>query len=126
MRRSKLPDRLLLVATGLVVSAAGVASGVLGEAYNVNPAWLFFAWNSILLVPIVGVDFRGQFRRPVFVIFFVAWMCIHGLVVLGLIRWVSILYWIPAILLELLVGYFALDRLLGILPPDSQDKPKVS
>jgi hypothetical protein len=112
--RSRLWDRVLLFGTGLLVCIAGVGSGILGEIYHVNSAWLFFAWNSILLIPLVGGDFRSQLKRPSFILFFFAWMIMHGLTVLGLMRWVDVLYWIPLLAVELFIGYFAAYCLFDI------------
>ena len=77
-RRSKLWDRFLLIGAAPIICGAGVGSGILGEIHHTNPAWLFFAWYSVSLLPLVGKEFRGYFKRPSFVVFFIVWMCVHG------------------------------------------------
>jgi hypothetical protein len=54
----------------------------------------------------VGGEFRKQFAKPSFIVFFVFWMIMHGLTVLALMRWVDVLYWIPLLGVELFAGYF--------------------
>ncbi len=103
--RGKLWDRLLLVGAALLVCAAGVGSGILGEIYHISPAWFFFAWNSIFLLPLVGTEFRGYFRRSSFVVLFVAWMFAHGATVVSMIRWTPVVVWPLILLLELAAGF---------------------
>jgi len=104
--RSGCRDKVLLLGAALLVCVIGGGAFLLGEIYHINPAWLFFAWNSILLIPIIGTDFRNQLKKPAFVIFFAAWMAVHGLVVIALMKWVPIALWIPSIGIEFFVGYF--------------------
>ncbi len=119
--RSKLWDRSLLIGAGLLVCAAGVGAGIFGEIYHTNPAWFFFAWNSIFLLPIVGKEFRGYFKRPSFVAFFIAWMCIHGVTVVAMIAWVPVGLWPLLMLLELAAGFIAAHRLFRF-PLDQEPK----
>src|SRR5947208_11043608 len=83
-------DRVLLLGAALLVCVVGGGAFLLGEIYHINPAWLFFAWNSILLIPIIGADFRNQLKKPAFAIFFATWMALHGLVVVALMKWAPI------------------------------------
>jgi hypothetical protein len=115
-RRSKLWDRVLLVGIALFLCMAGVGSAILGEIYHINSAWIFFAWNSIFLIPIVGRDFRSHRKRPAFIAFFGAWMVLHGAFMVLLTARVPILYWAPFIVSELFVGYFVAYLLFGVLP----------
>ena len=32
----------------------GGAAFLFSELYHLNPAWLFFAWNSILFIPVIA------------------------------------------------------------------------
>lgn len=104
--RSGCLDKFILVVVALGVCISAVGSFLLAEYYHVNYAFVFFAWNSILLLPIVGSDFRKQLRKPSFMIFFLGWMVIHGFTIVGLTKWADGVYWIPVIFLELFVGYF--------------------
>jgi hypothetical protein len=88
--RSKFRDRILLVGAALSVFFIGGGVALAIEIYHVNEAWFFFAWSSIFLVPLVGGEFRGYFRRQSFVAFFVVWMCIHGATVVAMIAWLSV------------------------------------
>ena len=118
MERStrKFWDRMLLAGSALLVCVTTGASFLLGDIYHINPAWLFLAWNSILLLLSVGRGFRGSFKNPYFIVFFVAWMSVHGAVVVSLMRWVRMLYWIPLMAAELFIGYVIANWLFGILP----------
>jgi len=109
-----LRDRFLLVGAALLVCLTTGGSFFLGEVYHLNPAWLFFAWNSILLIPILGRRFRSQFKRPSFIFFFFAWMCVHGAVIVGLLRWVPLGVWPLAVLAEFAAGFIAAHLLFGI------------
>lgn len=107
-------DKFLLIGAALVVCVVGGAAFWLAEDYHVNPAWIFFAGNSILLIPLVGGEFRKQFAKPSFIVFFVFWMIMHGLTVLALMRWVDVLYWIPLLGVELFAGYFVAHSVFNV------------
>ena len=104
-KRTTLWDTTLLVGTALLVVATAVASFVLGELYHLNVAWLFFAWNSILMIPLFIRNFRGHLRRLPSVLFLTVWGLIHGMIVVCLMRWVPVPYWIPVLGVELFLGY---------------------
>lgn len=107
-------DRVVLVVAALAVCAAGVGSFWFAEEYRINPAWFFFTWNSILLIPMFARRFRAQFKRLSFIVFFAVWMCVHGGVILALMRWVSIVYWPIFVLLEFAAGFIAAHSLFGV------------
>jgi hypothetical protein len=109
-------DKALLAGTALSLCVIVGGAFLLGEIYHINPGWIFLAWNSIFLLAVVGGDFRGQFRRPRFVAFFALWMVVHGIVMVILTGWVPILYWAPAIFVDLMAGYFAANILFGVMP----------
>jgi hypothetical protein len=94
----------------------GCGSFLLGEIYHINPAWLFFSWNSIWLLVSVGKRFRNHFKKPEFTAFFLIWTAVHGTVVVLLMRWVRMLYWIPLMGIELFVGFLSANLLFGIVP----------
>jgi len=119
---SKFRDRTLLLGAALLVGAAGVGSGILGEIYHTNPACFFFAWNSIFLLPLVGKAFRGYFRKPSFLAFFIAWTCVHGATVVAMIAWGPLVLWPLILLLELATGFLAAHSLFGF--PWRQEQPK--
>src|SRR5262245_12680244 len=74
-------DKVLLVLVALVICVVGGAGFWLAEDHHVNPAWVFFGWNSILIIPVLVRDFRGQLKRPSFLVFLLGWGIAHGLIV---------------------------------------------
>jgi hypothetical protein len=111
-------DKVLLVGLAVLICVIGVAAFVLGETCHVNPSWQFFAWGSIGVVPLFVRNFRGQSKRPGFVLFLAAWVLVHGLIVASLIHWVSLVFWLPVFGLEFIVGYLAMFWLFGAVPSD--------
>jgi hypothetical protein len=70
-----LRDRILLVGAALLVCLIGGEAFTLADDYHINPAWVFFAWNSIFLIPIVGRRFKKpHWGNPRFIAFFGVWM----------------------------------------------------
>jgi len=119
---TKLTDRFLLIGVALLICLVGIGSVILGDIYHVNPAWFFFGWNSLFLLPMLWREFRDHLRKPAFIVFFVVWMCAHGLTVLALMRWAPLTLWPFAILLELALGFLAAHYLFGFsLQPRSHE-----
>ena len=112
-------DKLLLICAALLVCVLGGAAFWASEAYHFNPAWVFFAWNSVFLIPIAGWGLRNQWKNGRFISYFGAWMALHGFVVLLLMGFVPMLYWLPTIFVEMFVGYLIAYTLFG-LPPKSE------
>jgi hypothetical protein len=108
-----------LVSTSLLACFVAGGSFLLAELHNVNPAWIVFAWSSMLLVPVLWKEFRAYFRDVRFRIFFVAWMCVHGATVTGMIAWVSFVFW-PLILLTEFVAGFIVAHWLFHFPLDQK------
>jgi hypothetical protein len=107
-------DKVLLVGAALLVCVIGGAAFWIAEDYHVNPAWVFFLWNSAIMVPIFIKDFRSHLRKPAFVAFLVVWGITHGLVVVVLMRCAPITVWFLGISIELLVGFMLADRIFGV------------
>ena len=116
--RSPLWDKALLIGAALLLSLIGCGAFLLGEIYHVNPAWIFFALGSVGIVPLFARNFRGQFKRPAFVLFLAGWVVVHGLIVASLTHWVSLMFWLPVFGLEFLIGYLAMFWLFGAVPSD--------
>jgi hypothetical protein len=112
----KTRDRLLLIVVALLVCAVGVGSGLLILVNHLNPVWFFFAWNSILMVPLFISDFRSHLSKPSFVAYLISWAVIHGLLVATLMRWLSIVAMIPLLAIELTVGLVVADFFFDIRP----------
>jgi len=113
---SPYKDRVLLYLTALLVCVTGVGAFWLADLYHVNPVWVFFLGNSILLVPLFVRDFRSHLRKPAFVVFLAIWALAHGLLVATLMRWLSILRIFPFMLIELFVGLVLADYLFDARP----------
>lgn len=111
-------DILLLIGAALLVCAIVTGSFLLAIIFHVNSAWVFVAWNSIVLVPIFIRDFRTHLRRPSFLAFLFAWALIHGLLVVALMRWMSIFAMLPILAVELTVGFVLADYLFGVRPEE--------
>ena len=97
-----------------MVCVAGVGSFVLADLYKVNPIWIFFAGNSILMIPLFAREFRTYWKKPSFMVFFAAWMATHGLAIVCLMRWTPIIYWPIGILVELCVGFLVAHWIFGV------------
>ena len=115
-------DRALLVVVALLVCVVSVSSVLFMLVHHVNPAWFFFAWNSILMVPLFIKDFRAHLKKPSFVAYLVAWTLIHGLLVATLMHWLSIPAMLPFLAIELIGGLFAADYLFDIQPAQREEK----
>lgn len=111
-------DQVLLVVLALAVCAFLLASFWIADEYQINEVWVFVGWNSILLTPFIIKKYREQLRKPGFVLFSIAWMVIHGLFIVALMRWVPVLYWPVLILFELTAGCLAANWLFGVEPSD--------
>lgn len=98
-------DLLLLLGAATAICIAGVASFWLADMFHVNELWVFFAAISIAMVPIIGRGFRSQFKKPTFILFFLVWMTVHSLLVVGLLYRVRLIYWPFILWLELYAGY---------------------
>jgi hypothetical protein len=107
-------DKVLMVAVALIVCGFGGAAFWLAEDYHVNPAWVFFLLNSLVMVPIFIKDFRGHLRKPAFCAFLVGWAVVHGLVVVTLMRWTPLGVWILGMAVELGLGFLLAERIFGI------------
>ncbi len=112
---------LLLGAASLTIATFGTVF-LLGEIYHVNPIWSFCAINSIVLALIIGKDLKGKFKNRKFLLFFTMWMIVHGVVVVALMRWFSIVYWPGFLALELFIGFGISYWVFGVLP--ERRKPK--
>lgn len=115
--RLRVLDIFALIACSLLVVALGIGSFFAADACHVNPTWVLLAWLSVGFFATVGWDYRREFRSPIFVSFFIAWLVLHSLIlvlVLGYFAW----YWyIAAVFLELFAFYASASLLFGLKPP---------
>lgn len=112
--RGRVWDKLLLVGSAIFVCFVGVSAFVLADSYKLSPAWIFFGLNSIGFVAVVGRKFSSHARSVPFVTFLVIWLIVHSAVMVALTAWFPVLYWLPLIAIELIVGYLAAYRLFGL------------
>jgi hypothetical protein len=115
-RDQAVVDRLLLIGAALLVCAIVTGSFLLAIIFHVSSAWVFVAWNSIAVVPTFIRDFRTHLRKPSFLAFLFAWALVHGLLVVTLMRWMSILAMLPILTVELTVGFVLAEYLFDIRP----------
>jgi hypothetical protein len=111
--------KLIAVALATVVSLVG--SFWLGELWHIAFVPIFLSWMSVIFLATVGWDLRSKFRSPAFVVFFVAWLVMHLAVltfVIGRLVW---FYLLPALCIELWVGYTLAFHMFG-LPPSGNPK----
>jgi hypothetical protein len=91
----------------------GVGAFWIGDIYHISPAWVFFAWNSIFAIPMLWKPFRPYFRKPLFLLFFLVWICIHGATVVGMIYWLPAGLWPPIMLVEIAAGFLVAKLFFG-------------
>lgn len=115
-------DRVLLIVVALLVCVMSVTSVLLILVRHANPAWFFFAWNSILMAPLFVKDFHAHLKKPTFVAYLVAWALIHGLLVATLMHWLSIPAMLPFLAIELIAGLLAADYFFNIQPAQREEK----
>jgi hypothetical protein len=109
-------DQVLMVVLALVVCALLFSLFWVADEFHVNEIWAFVAWNSVALAPLVIKKYREQLKKPGFVLFSIAWMVIHGLFIVALMRWAPITLWLIFIPLELMAGGITANRLFGAMP----------
>jgi len=112
--KSRVWDKVLLAGAALIIVVISVGSFILADIFHVNPGWVFLAGNSIAMIPLFARNFRGQLKRASFLAFLAGWAVVHGLLVLALMLWAPLLYWIPALGLEMFAGYIAARLLFGV------------
>jgi hypothetical protein len=107
-------DRLLLVASAIIVCIIGVgAFWIAGDSHK-GLLWVFFGLNTIGFAFVVGRKFPKHWKSPSFVFFFLAWLLLHGIVATTLAASVPFLYWLPIFGVELFVGFLAAYLLFGV------------
>jgi hypothetical protein len=109
-------DKLLLIATALLVTMVGFAAFWFADVYHVKPVWVFFAINSIFMGFLLIKDFRNNLKRKRFVLFLLAWAAAHGAVIIGLMRYVPLGAWYLFIVVEGTVGVLLANYLFQARP----------
>jgi hypothetical protein len=106
-------DRALLVASAIIVCVIGVGAFWIAGDSGTGPLWVFFGLNAIGFIVVVGRKFRKHWNTPSFILFFLAWLLLHGIVATMLAASLPILYWLPIFGVELFVGFLAAYLLFG-------------
>jgi len=115
--RSRLLDVFALLGASLLVVMLGIGSYFFADQYHLNGIWVMLAWISLGFFAGIGWDYRSEFRSVSFCAFFLAWIVLHALIfvlVLGFLSWI---YYVFAVPLELFVFYASASMLFGLKPP---------
>jgi len=107
-------DRVLLVSSAILVCVIGVGAFWIADDYHANKLWVFFGLNAIGFIVVVGRKFPNHWQTPSFILFFMAWLVVHGIVAVTLAASLPILYWLPIFGVELFIGFFAAYLLFGV------------
>jgi hypothetical protein len=86
----------------------------LADKLQIDLLWIFGAWRSLAFIASVGWSLRYLFRSASFIVFFLAWLVLHLVCCLFVVAFLQWLYWIPALGLELWIGYSAAFWLFGM------------
>jgi hypothetical protein len=122
-----LQDGLLLVVSSLAACGVIVGAFVFTEEYHLNPMWVFLPGISLGFFAQVGWGYRREFRSVRFSLFFFCWLLINVFVFLFVVATLGWLYWIPTLVVEVLLFYLTAYWLFGLLPPlrpRKKDPPK--
>jgi hypothetical protein len=109
-------DKLLLFASAILVCVIGVNAVLFAEDHHANKLSIFFGLNAIGFIAVVGRKFPKYWRNPLFILFFLVWLVVHGIVSATLATTLPILYWPPIFAAELFVGFLAAYLLFGVPP----------
>ncbi len=120
MKRSRwgFLDILALFGASILVVALGLFSFFLSDRYHVDLIWPILAWISLAFFAGIGWDYRREFRSAAFTSFFAAWLAMHSMIfvlVLGYLSWV---YYVLTVPLELFAFYVSASLLFGLKPPN--------
>ena len=113
----RLLDVIVLFAASILVVVFGLGSFFLSDQYHLHLIWPILAWISLVFFAGIGWDFRREFRSPAFVSFFVAWLLIHSIIFVLVVGYLSWLYYVLAVPLELFTFYVSASLLFGLKPP---------
>lgn len=115
-------DKLMMLSTALLFIMVGLAAFWFADEHHVNPAWVLAAIVSMSFFPVAGWDYRNQFKRPSFLIFFILWMFIHGLMFFAVMSMFGWRGWIPFVFVELFLFYLSLSLIFKLPPPSLKGK----
>jgi hypothetical protein len=115
--RRGLLDGLGLLGSSLLVVILGIGSFFLADRYHVDLIWPILGWISLGFFAALGWDYRREFRTAAFTSFFLSWVLLHSLVFVLVLGYLSWIYYIVAVPLELFAFYASASLLFGLKPP---------
>lgn len=122
--KAKLLDFLLALGAGLLLATIGVGSFWLADKLKFNIDWIFWGWVSLGFIASVGWSLRNLFRSASFIAFFSLWLVLHIVLSIFVLAYLSWLYWLPSIALELWIGYALAYWLFGAPPKSSKQRAR--
>ena len=115
--RSRFLDILALLGASLLVVMLGVGSFFAADAHHISSIWILLVWLSVGFFVTVGWDYRHEFKSLPFIFFFLAWVVVHSLIAVLVLGYLSWLYYVLALFLELFGFYASASVLFGLRPP---------
>jgi hypothetical protein len=111
------PDILALLGASILIVTLGIGSFFLADNHHIDLIWPILAWISAGFFAGIGWDYRREFKSAAFTSFFLAWLVLHSLVFVLVLGYLSWLYYVLAVPLELFVFYASASLLFGLKPP---------
>jgi hypothetical protein len=114
---SRLRDRFALLVAAFLVVVVGGGMFVTADVYHVNSLWVFLVMLSVGFFGAVGWDYRKEFRRPLFVLFFCVWSLLNFAVFIFIRNYFTLLCYPVALFVEFCLFYATAYWLFGLRPP---------
>jgi hypothetical protein len=106
-------DKLLLIGAAVLLIAAMVGSRLAVNTYRLSPLLLPGFWLGLLAGVVAFRAARPKFRRPVFVLFFLAWLALEDAVSVWAARRGGLVWTVGAMLAGLFIFFFLTVLLFG-------------
>lgn len=110
-------DVFALLGSSILIVILGMGSFFLADKHHIDLIWPILAWISLAFFAGIGWDYRREFRSGAFTSFFLAWVVLHSLVFVLVLGYLSWLYYVATVPLELFVFYASASLLFGLKPP---------
>jgi hypothetical protein len=86
------------------------------KIHHNSPLWVFFSMLSIIILAGIREEYRKELRSPRFVFFVLGCLVINVVVIVVVASFLGWVYLIPALLIEQVAFYMAVERLFGVKP----------
>jgi hypothetical protein len=117
-QRKRIADQLKLLGTAIGLIVVVVGGTLLIDSYHtVSPEAFFMVTISLSFFPLIGWDYRKQFKSVAFGLFFVVWMVIHGAVFVVAMKTYGWSGYFVAMPVELFIFYLSTKLIFGFEPP---------